>query len=419
MTKFCMALGLLALGCESTSADDGANSDAGAGGSDNAGGAAGGGGGGGGNGEVCRPLVPAAWTGPAPFAAPQAVVFAGDFLAVANTGVAWNPESMALEFGEGFVTVIDPLTGAIVNRIATRAPNPQKLVVHGDRLFIVNTGTTTYDAATSEVHVTGPGSIDFLPLVDLDTAAVPHGSTPFTFDPARPLLGAPVDLAFVGERAYITSGTSNSLFVFNAGNGVMERGPENPLQLGAAAGVGLGSIVAVGEVLYVTDFNSDLLWRVKGADDSVSACGVAIGQAADLEGATSPRLVGQTLFVMLAVAGSVEGRPLAALDAAFDNGCAALEPSVLIDPLGQYPNELGVTGDHLLVVNSGDNQVVEYSADGAEVTTFDLPPNANPWSVAVDADARRLAVSEQMGNGVTVFDRVCEGQSWRQGNPAP
>ncbi len=347
------------------------------------------------------------------------MVFAGDFLAVASTGAAWNPETSTLDFGDGFVTILDPLTGAIVNRIVTHAPNPQKLVVHGDRLFIVNTGTTAYDAASGEVHVTGAGSIDFLPVADLDSATSPHGTTPFVFEAARPLDGAPVDLAFVGERAYITSATSNALFVFNANSGVLEHGPTNPLRLGAAPGVGLGSIVAVGESLYVTDFNSDLLWRVKGADDSVSPCGLPLGQAADLEGATAPRLLGDTLFVMLSVAGSVEGRPMAAVDAAFDAGCAPVAPTATIAPLGQYPNEIGVLDDHLLVVNSGDNQVVEYDAAGAQVTTFDLPPGANPWSVAADDDGRRVAVTEQMGNGVTVFDRICDGQRWRQGNPAP
>lgn len=95
-----------------------------------------------------------------PFSAPQAVVFAGDYLVVASTNAIWNAETSSVDFGEGFVTIINPKTGGFVNRFPTTQPNPQKLAVHGDRLFIVNTGTTAYDMEAGAVQVTGPGGIN-------------------------------------------------------------------------------------------------------------------------------------------------------------------------------------------------------------------------------------------------------------------
>lgn len=405
----CAAFG--AAGCEATS-DDAADG-GGAGG-------AGGAGGSGGTPSLCEKVTPGTWTGEGvPFSAPQAVVFAGDYLVVASTNAIWNAETSSVDFGEGFVTVIDPKTGGFVNRFPTNLPNPQKLAVHGDRLFILNTGTTAYDMDAGAVHVTGPGGIDFLPIADLGTATGPHGTAALSFDPAKPLVGAPIDLAFVGERAYITSATSNAVFVFNAGNGMMEHGADAPLWLGEPATVGLGSIVAHENTLYVTDFNSDTLWRISGADDSVSGCGVSLGQAADLEGATTPRIVGGDLYVMLTVAGSVERRSLADLEAAFAANCAAVPSAHTIAPLGLYPNDLQPVGEDLLVVNSGDNQVKEYDAAGAVVATYPLAEYANPWAVAVEGGGSRLAVTEQAGNGVTVFDSTCEATTWRLGNPAP
>jgi len=405
---------------------DAADADAGPGGESGTGGAGGesgiGGAGGGAGGEsgtggavICGPVTATPWTGARPaFAAPQDLVFAGDRLVVANTGAAWDPDAMALVFGEGFLTVIDPATGAVVNRIPTGAPNPQKVVVHGDRLFVVNTGTTTYDGASGEVHATGDGSLDALPVAALDTAASVAESVVIPAVPATPRLGAPLDLAFAGDLGYLTSSTSNAIYVYDATSGALDRATANPIWLGAPDGVGLGTITAHGDYLYVVDFNTDTLWRVRASDGTVSPCGVAVGQAADLEGAQNPRIVGDDLYVMLVIAGSIERRTLATVDAAFESGCPAVPADATIAPLGQFPNDFEMQDGVPYVVNSGDNRVVAYAADGDPAETFDLPVGANPWAVAFSADGRYMAVSEQGGQGVTVFDRTCDTH-WRQG----
>jgi DNA-binding beta-propeller fold protein YncE len=388
-------------------------SDAGAGGTageDGAGGQAGAGGA-----TICVPVTIAPWDGEGPaFAAPQDLAFAGDRLVVANTGAAWDADAMALVFGEGFLTVIDPASGAVVNRIPTRAPNPQKVAVHGDRLFVVNTGPTAYDGESGEVHATGDGSLDALPVAALDTATAFAQSVALPAVPAAPRLGAPLDLAFAGDRGYLTSSTANAIYIYDATSGTLERGPDDPVWLGAPDGVGLGTIAAHGDHLYVVDFNTDTLWRVRAADGTVSPCGVAVGQAADLEGAQNPRIVGDDLYVMLVIAGSIERRSIASVDAAFENGCPAVPADAAIAPLGQFPNDFEMHDGVPYVVNSGDNRVVAYADDGDPIETFDLAVGANPWAVAFSADGRYMAVSEQGGQGVTVFDRTCD-DTWRQG----
>ncbi|MCK6573063.1 hypothetical protein L6V77_18430 [Myxococcota bacterium] len=401
---------------EEDDAEGASGSDAGAGGLSGEGGAGGlAGEGGAGGRAICNPVTTAPWTGAGPaFAAPQDLVFAGDRLVVANTGAAWDADAMALVFGEGFLTVIDPATGAVVNRIPTRAPNPQKVAVHGDRLYVVNTGPTAYDGESGEVHATGDGSLDTLPVAALDTATEFAQSVAIPAVPAAPRLGAPLDLAFAGDRGYLTSSTANAIYVYDATNGTLDRGPGDPLWLGAPDGVGLGTIATHGEHLYVVDFNTDTLWRVRAADGTVSPCGVSVGQAADLEGAQSPRIVGEDLYVMLVIAGSIERRSIATIDAAFENGCPAVPAEATIAPLGQFPNDFEMQDGVPYVVNSGDNQVVAYAADGDPTESFDLAVGANPWAVAFSADGRYMAVSEQGGQGVTVFDRTCDA-TWRQG----
>jgi hypothetical protein len=411
---FTMASAFGACGESEDDPSGAAGADASVGGQ-NAGGEGGGGGGNGGGVSVCDPVNAQPWDGEGvAFAAPQDVVFAGGHLVVASTGAAWDAEAMALVFGEGFLTVIDPATGAVVNRIPTRAPNPQKLVVHGDALYVVNTGPTAYDDATGEVHATGDGSLDALPLAELETATAMGASVPVPAVPGSPRRGAALDLAFVGDRGYLTSSTANALYVFDAAAGALVRGPDDPLWLGTPDGVGLGTLAVAGEHLYVVDFNTDALWRVRTTDDTVSPCSVSLGQAADLEGASTPRVVGDDLYVMLVIAGSIERRSLSALDAAFEGGCPAVPAEATIAPLGQFPNDFEVHDGAPYVVNSGDNQVIAYSAEGDVTETYDLPVGANPWALAFSDDGRYLAVSEQQGQGVTVFDRTCDA-TWRQG----
>lgn len=413
---------LSACGSGGSGDDDttGAGGEAGEGGAGGAGtgGEANGGAAGGGEPSLCATHDTTGWTGDGePFSAPQAVVFAGDLLVVGNTAAAWNADAGRVDFGAGSITLIDPATGAYVGQIATSAPNPQKLVVRGDRLYVVNTGTTFYDGEAGEVHATGAGSVDIFDLATLAAATAPTATLPLAFDETKPLIGAPIDLAFVGARGYLTSGTGSVLFVFDAETQQWERGGDNPVVLGGAVTIGLGSAAATETALYVADFNTDRLYRV-GTDGVASACAVEVGQAADLEGASAPRVAGDDLYVMMTVAGTVERRSLAALEAAFAAGCGAVPADATIAPIGMYPNDLQVVGDHLLVVASGDNRVVEYDAGGGEVRSYDLSPGANPWAVALQTGAGRLAITEQAGNGVTVFDATCEPHQWRLGNPA-
>ncbi len=360
--------------------------------------------------ETCQPVVPPTQT--VDFAAPQAVVFADPYLVVANTNGAFDAATSSMVYGPGILTVIEAATGKIVNHIETTAKNPQKLVVHGDRLFILNSGTLKTDADGRFVSDT-PGSIDFLPVSNLDRSPKPHGHTEIPFSATDPTLGNPVDMAFAGERAYITSGTSNAVFVFNAGNGNLEHGADDPLLLGAEPRVALGNITANGKLLYVTDFNADTLYRIDGQDDSVSTCGLDLGASADMEGAGAPRVLGDSLYYLMGMSGVIGHRTLADVEAAFaDPACPALGLGDSLGPLGQYPNTMEPLEDRLYVVESGENQVSAWTTAGEAAQKFELPEGSNPFGLAISADGRYLAVTEYVANGVKVFDRACDGLAW-------
>jgi len=254
--------------------------------------------------------------------------------------------------------------------------------------------------------------LDLTPLDALGAAEAParHIALPPSAEDAH--LGAPLDMTVFNGFAYMTSATSNALFVADLGAGTLVRGPSNPLLFGdAGPRLTTGAITAGPRHLYVTDFNADVLHVVDPAADAVRPCAVTLGVSAmDTEGPTAPRVWGDHLYVLLGLAKAVVRVPLAELDrvaAAEAGACPDVRAEVFAQAIGEFPNDLLVVGDTLYVVSSGDNAVYGLDASGARVTSLALDEGSNPWSVAASADGRHLAVSEWGARAVSVFDLQC------------
>ncbi|MSP73161.1 MAG: hypothetical protein EXR76_13530 [Myxococcales bacterium] len=343
------------------------------------------------------------------FAFPQAVVFAGAHLVVGSVDLDENYASRS-----GFLTVLDPSTGAVLNRIVTSQPNPQRLVVHGDRLFVVNTGRTEYSPDTG-VTAKSRGSIDVIPLDALASAPRPHRSDEIAAS-ADGTSGAPIDLVFVGERAYISSGLSNQIFIYNAANGTLERGIEDGPRFGSAEpALALGAVAAAGTLVYVADYNSDAIHLFDTTTETFSPCAVSVDDdPMMLAGPSSPLVEGDDLYVVLQGFQKVVKISRADLElvaAAPADACPSVAVTDVISPTGGIPNDLDALDDQLFVVHSMDNTVVAYENDGDLWTKshqFDLPLGANPWHAAFSADGRYLAVTEWKNHAVSIFDRTCD-----------
>ncbi|MCA9538915.1 MAG: hypothetical protein KC620_08500, partial [Myxococcales bacterium] len=325
---------------------------------------------------------------PTLFDRPQALVFVGDALVVANTGYGadgWRP---------GALTVIDATTGALQNRIPTTGLNPQRLVVQGDRLYAVCTGALDF-TDFDHPRAASPGGIDVVPLRALADAAGPGDHLALPLDPA-----APIDLAFHGDRALVTSGLTDAVWPFETDPLAWKGDPAAPTRLGPAPRLALGAVAAWREGFAVVDFNTDRLYLLD-AEGAPTGCAVEVGEVpGEVEGAQAPVVDGDDLYVLLVHAGRVRHVNLA--DLADD--CAAPVDTV-VDGLGLVPNDLHVRGDRLYVVHSGDNNVIAYDRDrGTEVARYVLQSGSNPWHAAFDAAGRRMAVTAWATHAVHVFD---------------
>jgi len=412
MTKVVVAALILALGagCNSGDAQEGSDAGAsgGAGGSGGAGAAGGAGGsageggeGGAGGGRAVEPPY---------FANPQALLFAGDRLVVSN--VNFDPETV--ELGEGWVTVLDPESGAVVNKIATAQANPGALTLHGDSIFVVNTGKYDFGDPARPTSAT-PGGIDVLPIAELDTASAPARNIEIPAARDNPSLGGPVGLAFSGDRGLVVLGIANAALLFDAATEALPRDTDDPIWYDEQAWrLGLGSVAAGGSRFYLADFNVDRLYVIEAATGEPWPCWIDLGEAPDdLEGPQSVVVDGDDLFVVMALAGTVRHVDLASLTAPVgdaNGACPGVVVTTRVAPLGQTPNHLLVTEDKLWVTQSGDNNVKAFDrTSGGVLDTWPLDPGANPWNAAVSPDGRWLAVTEWANHAVSIWDLEAGG----------
>ncbi len=306
--------------------------------------------------------------------------FVGDLLVVSNSGFhrdGWRP---------GSLTVVEPESGTVVNRIGTAWPNPTRLVVRDDALYVVDTGEL--DVADPEAPHTTPGGIEVVPAGALRAAG--QAARVQALAP----LQSPVDVAFVGDVAVATSAVRGEVAVVT-GEAVQTRK--------YADGLGLGNVATWRDLFLVTDFNSDALHVLDG-EGRLWDCAVDLGEAPrDLEGPQSVAVLGDRLFVVLAISGALRAVDLQGLQDA--DGCGEPNVETVTAPLGQVPNDLRAHGGQLYIVDSADHVVTAYDPDSGEaVRRWSMPPGSNPWHVDISADGRWMAVTEWAADAVRIFD---------------
>jgi hypothetical protein len=341
--------------------------------------------------EDVIPPTPAAE--PGLFDHPQAVLFVGDRLVVGNTG--YDPA----DWRRGSLIVLDATDLSFRAQIWTARENPQRLVAHADRLFVVETGILDFSDFDAPRAAT-PGAIEAFALDGLERGARAG---------LLELDVGPIDFAARDERAVFSSALVNSVWGLNLARPLSPAALSGPTPLTTAAPLGLGAVRPWREGFVIVDFNSDSAHLLDPAGVP-TGCSVHLGESDAVEGAQSPWVEGDALYVILAFAGVVRRVDLGALSV----GCVAPVETV-VPALGQVPNDLHLRGEEIFVVHSADNNVVVYGlADGRERRRYVLGRGANPWHAAFSPDGRLMAVTEWAGQGLSVFD-LASGQVRRVG----
>jgi len=334
------------------------------------------------------------------FSAPEGLAVAGDFLVVANSHYGYG--GAAIEYGTGFLTVVDRDARTVVHRIPLPARNPQVVRTLGNRVWVLCSGTTTFDGAN--VLPLTDGALAGIPLDRLADAEGPDVVVPIGRDPARPLVGYPSSLTLAGGEAWIASGTSAAVFVADLASGELVRGPDNPVALGdldvqdtIATAPGPGGLVLAGS------FNRDRVFAIDPQTRApVDGLAFDVGTPGAMDGvlALAWREGGAPdLFVLLGLASRVAAATLG-------NGTAVVDPQFAVT--GTTPNGILVDGDRVLVLNSGDNNVTAFDAVSGDALGFRAvcPLSSNPYAMALGERAGRkeLYVTGLLSNAVYVFD---------------
>ena len=360
-------------------------------------------------GAACEPALvpPDDRAVPGTLATPQAVAFADGMLLVTNTHYT------APEWGPGDLTVLDPESGALVNRIPTTQKNPQRVVVYDDVVYVVNSGV--FDLSDFDTpRVATPGGIDRVPVAELATAEAFAGNREIAPLAEDPRVGGPVDIDFARGRGVVALGITSGVLLYDPATHRLERDTASPIWYGAdAVEKGLGTVVAADDRFYLADFNSDRLFIFDAETGRPWRCYVPLGESADLmEGAQSMTVDDGKLYVVMTLSGVVRRidpttirPPVSASDVTEWAPCPAGRVETVVAPLGQMPNDIAARDGVLYVLHSGDNNVVAYDGQsGEEIRRWVFGRGSNPWNLAISEDGVWMAVTEYGAHAVTVID---------------
>jgi len=323
------------------------------------------------------------------FSAPAGVVVAGDYAFVTNTAFDGSDNS----FGPGFVTVVRLSDFTVVNKISTSHRNPQAIASVGDKVFVLCSGTTTWDQQTGVVSPSSDASIEVIDVESAPTALEPQTVISLPRSTEFPLLGYPSTLAVVdnGSIAYAGCGTTAAVFKFDLEGKDVLRGTDNPINLGDLATQDSITVVAGPPgVLYAGSYNRDRVYAIDTASDiqaSAPFSFIDVGKdASNMDGVLHMvHRYGKTpdLLVLLNLASTVQGVTTA-------KGQAGVET---LATTGSVPNRIAAFEDTLYIVNSGENNVTAFDIPTREpldnAAVFDTDTNPYDMTVTeVDGDVR-------------------------------
>lgn len=237
------------------------------------------------------------------FDAPQFVLVDGALGFVANTAYRYP------SWGEGSLSVVDLASRRVVRQLATCGRNPQSLLVAGEWLVVVSSGTLVERDGR---FLPGEGGcLDFFSRAEIANASAPAFRLMVPPSRTRPEVGAPIDAALApgGRWLYLSSATSATLFVVDLESRSLVRGAENPIRLADSDHNELLSIRShPGGWLVVLRYNTDELLLVAPDPNDASPVRTAIdlGESpSQLEGPVDLAFAGERAYVLMGISNRV------------------------------------------------------------------------------------------------------------------
>jgi DNA-binding beta-propeller fold protein YncE len=247
------------------------------------------------NGELVREIQSPSFDGPSGIAVSDRALYVS------------NVDYIGLEegYGPGHITVIDRGDFSMLGEITTAAKNPQFLTMHNGDLFVSDTGAFGFDdlgaVATSDGAIERWTEEEDLLQPTREVAVLPVDMPARIASPGRP--------TFVNGKAYVASASAPEVYVLDLGSFEWIRGVQNPIVLYASDRDALHHIVSDGQVVYVSAFNEDIIWRIDPSCDEMLGEPIAAGFDELLEGAHSMVAIkttdGTDLYVALGLANSL------------------------------------------------------------------------------------------------------------------
>lgn len=345
-----------------------------------------------------------------PFAAPQGVAVAGDYVFVANPN--WAFVDQAMVYNEGFVTVVRLADRKVVNKIPTTGKNPQALAAHGTDVWVLCSGETAFDGTTFVVSPATDATLERIDATTAATAKAPVQVIPVARSKSAetPLVGDPasIEISPDGKTAWLGSGTAAALFKVDLAAGKVLRGADNPVALGdLKTQDGLFLRNGPAGVLFVGSANRDQVTALDTTTDApVTAdkfafATVTVGKSTDMERVAD--LVyrpgeAPDLYALMNLSNSISAVTTSAGQAGVRDGFAST---------GKAPNRMLLSGSALVVINSMDNnlQLIDPATGADRGIAVALPTGANPYDLAIVEGHPRVAyVSGNMSNSLFVVD---------------
>jgi len=311
------------------------------------------------------------------FDAPQGVVFTPDWVVVSNT--AFRPET--LEFGEGSITVISRDTRKVVHQIPVSAPNPQKLLVVGDSLYVLSSGQTRFEQDTWLNVALSPGALDRFPLASLGDATGPEESLPLPLSDADPRQGGFGSMAasLDGQVLAMACGLKALVWTVDLTTFSWLQGPDDPLIPYEHDNNDTMTVSVDSQGTFrVVSFNRDQVFALEPHQENWDPGeGMSMGISTDMEGLLqSLELPNGDHLGLLTIANGL-----------FQHSDQK-DKGELVAVVGPIANHMALWGKEVFVVNSGVNNLVKFHWETGEMTDpFTIfPVGSNPWEMAINPE---------------------------------